>query len=372
MLEVRELKPTRKNLRAFVCFPIALYKGDKTFAPPLIYEELDSLDPKKNPAYEFCETRLFMAYRDGKAVGRVCALLNHRYNEYANVRYMRFTRLDFIDDAEVFDALMAKVEDWARERKLDKVQGPIGFCDLDKQGLLVEGFDAPAMFVTTYNHPYYAVHLERRGYLKDADWVERIIDANIPPDPAVKKVSEIIVPRLKLRKIPLRRNKDVMPYVRDVFDLYNKAYAPLYGMIPLTEKQIDLYTGMYFSFLNLDYVSIWYDEEGLAAFGVAIPTLVNALRKSGGRLFPFGWYHLLRAMKTEKRLEMLLIAVRPKLQGKGLNAVVVSDVHQRALDNGILEAETGPTLELNEKIQAHWNRYPSRMVRRRRCYVKSL
>ncbi len=373
MVEIRELTPTKRNLRKFVDFPMRLYRGNPNFVPNLRYEEAQTLDPKFNAAYEFCRTRMYMAYKDGKAAGRVCAIVNERFNTGRGVRWMRFTRLDFIDDEEVVDALMSRVEDWARQEGLSEVHGPIGFCDLDRQGMLVDGFDQPSMFITIYNAPYYMKHLERLGYVKDADWIERVMDVQASRNEKLSRMSELLLKRFRLHTIPFRKPKDVLPYVRDVFELYNEAYSKLYGMSPLTPKQIDMYVGQYFSFINPAYVCMVYDEHNImAGFGFGIPSIAAALRKSNGYLFPLGWLYMLRALRQATTVELLLIAVRSELQGKGVNAILIDEILKKMLENGILWAETGPTLEDNKEIQGQWNHFTGRTNKRRRCYIKYL
>jgi GNAT superfamily N-acetyltransferase len=372
LVEIREIT-SRGDLKKFVRFPLALYKDNPYYTPPMETDELQNLRRDQNAAYEYCDTRFWLAYRDGKIVGRICGLHSKLANEVWNVKRMRFTRYDFIDDEEVSQALMEKVEGWAKELGLTEVQGPIGFCDLDYEGMLIEGFEEFNMFVTIYNAPYYLKHLERMGYGKDVDWVERRLEMPKELDPKYAKAGQFVFKKMNLRTLTLKRTKDVMPYVPRIFRLLNEAYAPLYGAVPLTEKMIAQYTNRFFGFVNPDYLSVIVNsEDEVVGFAVAIPTLARAAKSSNGRLFPLGWARYLHDLKHNDTLELLLVAVHPSLQRLGLNGIMIHDIYERALKNNIKWAETGPTLEENYKIQAQWSQFPGRMHKRRRCFIKQL
>lgn len=363
-----------KGLRRFVDFPTKLLGKDPSYVPPFRDQELESLDPARNPASEFCEWKLWMAYRDGKPVGRVCALLNHRYNETWKTNRMRFTRLDFIDDAEVVDALMAKVEDWAREKGVTQIHGPMGFCDLDHQGMLVDGFQHQNLMITIYSPAYYPKHMERLGYTKDVDWVESILPVPEHVDAKVEKVASYVLKRSGVKIITFPNAKALRKRVDEIFVLLDKAYAPLYGTVPLNKALQDMYVEQYFSMVDLRYCLALEDTQGnIVGFGLAMPGLEKAVRWSKGKIFPFGWAPLLWQMKHSDHLDLIFIAVDPAWQGRGLNAVMVQFVAKRAKEAGMRYAETGPNLEENEKILNTWGHIEGVVThKRRRCYIKTL
>ena len=375
-LEIREVT-TKEELRRFVDYPNILYKDVEAFVPAIFADDMDDWNPKKNPAFSYCEAKCFLAWRDGEIVGRIGAILSHRANETWNTKRMRFTQVDFIDDREVSAALFAAVEDWAREKGCDQVHGPLGFCDLDREGMLVEGFNERGMCITYYNHPYYNDHLAALGYGKDTDWVENLLV--LPPASdenaqKLRKLSEWLLKRGKYHKVDLKSKRDITKrHFEQVFELINKAYAPLYGVVEIKDDQVRKYSEKFMSVLSPDYLCLVMNEqEELVAFGVCIPSLAAALQRSRGKLFPTGWYHVLRSMKHTDALDLLLIAVDPQLQGSGLNVVIMDHILQGAQRNGVTLAETGPTLETNDKVQSQWKFFEHRQHKRRRCYIKDL
>lgn len=372
MVEIKEVT-TLRGLKKFVDFPHLLYAENQCWIPPLRLDELNTLRWDKNPAFEFSEARYWLAYQDGKPAGRVAGLINHRFAEKWGDRYARFGWLDFIDDEEVSGALLARVEEWAAAKGMEGVHGPLGFCDLDREGMLVEGFDELGTMVTIYNHPYYPVHLEKHGYRKDADWVEFELKVPEQIPETIERVNGVLQKRLKLRVIKARKARDLRPYAKGVFDLVNSAYAELYGVVPLSDRQIAAFTKQYFSFLHPDYAMVVLDEhDEMAAFAVAIPSLSRALQRAKGRLLPFGFLHLLRALKRHDRLDLYLIAVRPDLQNKGIHALLMAEITRAAIKNGVVAAESNPELEENDKVQALWKHYQARQHKRRRVYLKKI
>ena len=375
-VEIREVT-SKAALRRFVNYPNVLYKDVKQFVPAFYSDDLDDWNPKKNPAFAYCEAKCFLAYRDGKIVGRIGAILSHRANETWNTKRMRFSQVDFIDDREVSAALFGAVEDWAREKGMNQVHGPLGFCDLDREGMLVEGFDCRSMFITYYNHPYYLNHLTALGYIKDTDWVENLI--TLPPRDSetaqkLSRLSEWVLKRKKLHKAPITsRNQVTVKHIEQVFQLVNKAYAPLYGVVELTENQIRKYARKFLPLVDPRLLSLVMDEqENLVAFGVCVPSMAEALKRCRGRLFPTGWIGILKSMQKNDTLDMLLIAVDPDLQGTGINAVVMDHILEGAAKLGMVYAETGPTLETNDKVQSQWKFFEHRQHKRRRCFMKNL
>lgn len=367
---------TKAELRKFVDFPNKLYKNHKNFVPAFYGDDIDDWDKKRNPAFSYCDGKCFLAYRDGEIVGRIGAILSHKANEKWGTRRMRFSQVDFIDDIEVSSALFAAVENWAKENNCNEVHGPLGFCDLDREGMLVDGFDKRNMFITYYNDPYYNEHLEKLGYQKDTDWVEYKIYAPAPDSAEAERfhrIAEHIMKRKKLHKVKVLNRFGFAPYVTKVFELVNAAYSPLYGTVDLTAEQVKKYANKFIPLLNPKYTCFVMDEnDELVAFGISAPSIADAMKKSNGRLFPTGWIGVLRAFNESKALDMFLIAVCPDLQGSGVNAVVLDHLIQNAAKNGITYAETGPMLETNSKILAQWKSFDKELHKRRRCYLKKI
>ncbi|MBQ9031084.1 MAG: GNAT family N-acetyltransferase [Parasporobacterium sp.] len=377
MEEIRivEVK-TKSQLRKFVDLPNVMYRDVPQFIPAFYGDDLQDWDRSKNPAFQYCDARAFLAYRGDEIVGRIGAILSRRANEKWNTRRMRFTQVDFIDDPLVSSRLFETVEEWARQENCDELQGPLGFCDLDREGMLVEGFDRQSLFITYYNPPYYIEHLTRLGFVKDADWVEFRIAVPKEGDDSynrISKVADMVIKRGHYHKADLSRRSHFKPYIRKVFELVNIAYADLYGTVELVKDQIEKYADKFVPLINPDYCCIVLDEqEELAGFGVCCPSVDQALKKSRGRLFPFGWIGLLRSLRKNTVVDLLLIAVRPELQGKGINAVILDHIMHSCIKNGIRYAESGPQLELNHKINSQWKIFPIEQHKRRRCFVKKL
>ena len=367
---------TKKQLRAFVDYPNKLYRDVRNFVPAFYGDDLADWDKKKNPAFEYCEGKCFLALRDGEIVGRIGAILSHKANEKWGTRRMRFSQVDFIDDRDVSAALFSAVENWAKEKDCDQVHGPLGFCDMDREGMLVEGYDKRNMFITYYNHPYYNEHLTALGYIKDTDWVEYKIMAPKADSAQAEKlhrIAEHIMKRKKLHKVKVHTRFGYAPYISKVFDLVNAAYAPLYGVVDLNENQVKKYANKFIPLINPKYTCFVMNEnDELVAFGISAPSVAAAIKKSNGRLFPTGWIGVLKAFNTNDALDMFLIAVRPDLQGAGVNAVILDHLIQNAAKNGIKYAETGPMLETNSKILAQWKSFDTSLHKRRRCYIKNI
>ena len=375
-IEIREVQ-TKAELRRFVDYPNELYKDVPQFVPAFYGDDLADWDKKKNPAFDYCEARCFLAYRDGEIVGRIGAILSHKSNDTWGTNRMRFTQVDFIDDPAVSSALFETVENWAKEKGCAQIHGPLGFCDMDREGMLVEGFDRRSMFITYYNHPYYNEHLARLGYVKDTDWVENLIDIPTPDSETgikLHRLAERVLSRGKYHKADIKRKGQITArHIEDVFRLVNKAYAPLYGVVELTEKQIKKYANKFVPLVNPNLLCLIYDnEEQLVAFGVCAPSMAEAMKKHRGRLFPIGWVDVLRALSKNDTMDLLLIAVDPDVQGLAINAVIMDHILQGANRMGITKAESGPTLEVNEKVQSQWKFFEREQHKRRRCYVKDI
>jgi len=370
-LTIREVR-NKKDLERFIKFPFSLYKQNKYWIPPLLMDERNTLDRKKNPAFENCRAKYLLAERDGKAVGRIAGIINDTYIQKWGQKHCRFGWFDFIDDIEVSRALLGAVEDWAQENEMTAVHGPLGFTDMDPEGMLIHGFDELGTMATLYNHPYYPEHMERLDYNKDIDWVEFEVIAPDEIPAKVLRLQELVLKRSKLRVVETKK-KNLKPYARKMFDLINQAYADLYGFVRLSDRQIDVYINQYFSLIHPDYVRFITDEEdNLIAFGIAMPSLSRALQLSKGRLFPFGFIHLLWALKYPKYIDFLLVAVRPDYQARGITAILMTEITRNCLKNGIISAETNVELETNTQVQAIWKHYNARQHKRRRCYIKTL
>lgn len=372
---VKPIKATKSEIKKYVQFGIDLYKGNDCFVPPIVFDEIDTLLLEKNPAFDFCSAQSFMAYRDGKPVGRITAIINDAVNQRTGEKTMRFGWVDFIDDNEVVDALFKAAEEWGRNQGMTTIVGPLGFTDMDHEGMLVEGYDEMGTMATIYNYPYYPTHMERMGYAKEAGWVEfRIAIPEAVPD-KYQRIADIVRKKFNLHTVKFTSRKKLKEkYGQALFDLINEAYDKLYGFSPLTQRQIDYYIGMYLSFLRLEDVSVIVDEdEKLVGLGITMPSFSRALQKSGGKLFPFGWWHILKAMRGKTdTVDLMLIAVAKEYLNKGVNALLFADLIPGYIKNGYKWAESNPELEENSSVQLQWQYFDYRQHRRRCAFKKSL
>ncbi|MCH5181125.1 MAG: N-acetyltransferase [Prevotellaceae bacterium] len=375
-IEIRKVA-SKRDLKTFIRFNYELYKDNPYSVPDLYEDMLGTFDKRKNAALEFCEADYFLALREGRPVGRVAAIINHRANETWKKKEVRFGWIDFIDDEAVSRALIDTVREWGKQRGMDTIAGPLGFTDLDAEGMLVEGFDELSTMATIYNYPYYPRHMERMGMEKAADWVEMKI--TIPDEIPEKhrRISEIIARKydLHVRKIKNKREIRESGVATRIFELINDAYAPLFGFSRMTERQIQQYVDTYVPLLDFRMVSIVENAQGeIVAVGISMASLSRALQKAKGKLFPLGWWHLLKALKWKrpKVLDLLLVGVRPDYQGKGVNALLFTDLIPVYQHLGFEYAETNPELELNEKVQNQWQYFETRQHKRRRCYKQPL
>lgn len=375
MVYVHPIAASSDQLHQYVQFGIDLYKGNTCYVPPLIMDEVGTLSPDVNPAFDFCDAQSFMAFRDGEPVGAITAIINKAYNEKTGEKLMRFGFVNFIDDKEVVDELFAAVEDWGRKRGMTDIVGPMGFSDMDHEGMLIEGFDELGTMATIYNYPYYPEHMDRMGYKKDVDWVEfRMTVPDAIPE-KYARIADIVAKKygLSVRKYT-SRSKIKKEYGRAIFELVNEAYANLYGFVPLTERQIDFYIKSYIDVLRLEDVCLVVDKEGsLVALGISMPSLSKALQQSKGKLFPFGWWPLLKAIRGKTDVvDLLLVAVKPEYQSRGVNALIFADLIPQYIKNGYKYAESNLELEGNENVQKQWEYFERRQHRRRRAYRKKL
>ncbi|MFH1715154.1 MAG: GNAT family N-acetyltransferase [Elusimicrobiota bacterium] len=369
---IKEVK-SKKDMNKFIEFSYKLYKGNQYWVPPPKFDERNTLLKEKNPAFDFCIAKYWLAYKHGRVAGRIAGIINNAYVEKWGQKHARFGWIDFINDDEVVSVLMSAVEVWAKDNGMTSVHGPLGFTDMDREGMLVEGFNELGTLATIYNYEYYPMLIENLGYKKDADWIE--MEINVPNiiNERVERIAKIAEKKSKLNIVRLNKSKDVLPYAKDIFELLNTAYGKLYGFVPLTEKQIKMYTKQYFGFVRPDFITLVKDSENkLAAFGITMPSLSKALQKANGKLLPFGFLHLLKAMKKNDRADLYLVAVRPDLQGKGVNAVLINEMNKIYVSQGIRLVETNPELELNHDVQGQWKYFDYRQHKRRRCYIKNI
>ena len=368
---------TKKELKQFIRFNYEFYKNNPYAVPDLYEDMLQTFSPKKNAALDFCEADYFLALREGRIVGRVAAIINRRANATWKKRQVRFGWIDFIDDIEVSRALIDTVKQWGRERGMDTIEGPLGFTDLDAEGMLIEGFDQLSTMATTYNYPYYPRHMEQLGLTKAVDWVEMKIFVPDEIPEKHRRIADIIRRKydLRVRKLSGKRGLRRSGVVHDIFRLVNQAYAPLFGYSEMTDRQIDQYVGNYLPVLDLRMVTVVENAEGeLVAVGISMPSLSRALQRARGRLLPFGWFHLLRALRWRRpeALDLLLVAVRPDYQNKGVNALLFTDLIPVYQQLGFKYAESNPELEVNEKVQSQWQYFHTEQHKRRRCFTAPL
>ena len=376
MVEIREVK-SRSELKQFIQFYYDLYRGCDCAVPFLYFDEMATLRSDKNPSFECCEAQYFLAYKDGKIVGRVAAIINRRANERWNCHQVRFGWFDFIDDLEVSTALLKAVEDWGRERGMVEMAGPLGFIDTDREGMLVEGFDQLASMYVNYNYPYYPRHIEQMsGFKKDNDYVEcKVKVPEIVPEKFVK-VTDMVQRRYGLKVHKFTRHELIEEgYGRKVFDLLNATYADLYGFSQLSDRQIDKLVNDYIKIADLNLVTAIMDAEKMVGFGITFPSFSRALQKTrDGRLFPFGWWHVLKILKWHKTpiVDLLLIGVLPEYRAKGANALIFNDLIPYFQQYNFEYAETGPMMETNEGVLSQWQYLEATVHRRHRCYRKLL
>lgn len=375
-IEIREIDSTKRSaLKRFVNFGISLYKGNDYYVPALVADEINTLSPAKNPAFEFCESVYYMAYRDGKPVGRIAGIINNTVNKRTGRKAARFGFVDFVDDPEVSKALFDAVEKWSREKGMDEIEGPLGFTDMDAEGMLVEGFDQIGTMATIYNYPYYPQHVEALGYTKATDWVEFKVAVPDKVPEKYARIGDIIKRKYELSTPKFTSAKKVVKeYGQEVFKLINEAYDNIYGYSPLTPRQIDQYVAQYIPMLRLELLSLIVDKNGtLIGVGIAMPSMSKALIKSRGRLFPFGWIHLLRALKCHNDVvDLLLVAVKPEYQSRGVNALLFTDLLPYFIRNGYKFAESNHELEDNQRVQQQWQYFDYVQNKRRRAFHKAL
>ena len=365
------IKPVKSggDLSRFIKFPYKLYKGNKYWCPPMRMDERNTLDPKKNPAFEFCESQYFLAYKGEELAGRVAAIINHTSNTRWNEKLVRFGWIDFIDDPEVSAALIDTVIDWGKGKQ--GIHGPLGFSDMDNEGMLIEGFEELATLASIYNYPYYVDHMQKLGFERAADWVQ--VEITVPPIPEkIQRAADLVTKKYNLKVLKAKKARDFLPYAEKMWNTLNEAFDNLYGYTKLTKKQTDLYTKQYFPFINPDYVCmVLNDQDEVVGFGICLPSLTRALQKCNGKLFPFGWYYIMRALKSNDIVDMYLNGVKPEYLNKGVVSIYYNEIHKGFIKNNVRIVVTNPQLEDNKSAVLMWKNFETtRQHLKRRCWVK--
>ncbi len=367
---------SKKDFRTFARFANRLYKGNKYYVPSMPMDDLSTFSKEKNAAFEFSEAEFYLAYKDGEVVGRVAAIINHKANDAWKVKQVRFGWIDFIDDLEVSAALLDAVIEFGRKAGMTQIVGPLGFTDFDPEGMLVDGYDRLGTMALIYNHPYYPEHMKKHGYYKETGWLEYRITIPEVVSERHKHIAEAVMERYGLIiKKKTRRQIKKERYGQKLFRLINETYCVLYGYSLLSEKQIDQYVGLYLSLVDMEMLTFVENQEGeLIAAGISIPSLSEALQKCNGEIFPFGWWHLLKAMFLKKpdTLDLLLIGVRPDYQNKGINSLMILDLVERYNKLGFRYAESNAMLETNEKIHAMFEPFEKEVHKRRWVFGKDI
>lgn len=372
MITVKELF-TQKELRDFVKFPLKLYKNNKYFVPPIIKEELETFDKNVNPVFNHAVARFFVAIKNDEIVGRVAAIVNNTEINEQKVKKMRFGWFDFIDDIEVSKALLRKVEKIGKAHELEFMEGPVGFSNLDKVGVLTEGFDKTGTMVTWYNYPYYKTHLENMGFIKEKEYYEnRFPFKNVKPE-LFEKTCQIIRKRYQLSTLNFFKTKDVLPYIDEMFDLFNSSYASLESFVPVSQKEKDYFKKKYISFINPEYIKFVLDKDNkMVAFAITMPSFSEALQKAKGSLFPFGIFHLLKAKRNSKDIIFYLIGVHPNFHRKGVHALIFEEYHKTFKKKGVVNCIRTPELATNTAIAAVWKNFKPEIYKKRSTFRKPL
>ena len=367
---------SKKDFMTFARFANKLYKGNKYYVPSMPMDDLSTFSKEKNAAFEFSDAEFYLAYKDGEVVGRVAAIINHEANDAWKVKQVRFGWIDFIDDLEVSAALLDAVIEFGRKAGMTQIVGPLGFTDFDPEGMLVEGYDRLSTMALIYNHPYYPEHMKKHGYYKETGWIEYRLTIPEFVSERHKRIAEAVMERYHLRIIKkTRRQIKKERYGQKLFDLINQTYCVLYGYSLLSEKQIDQYVDMYLSLIDTEMLTFVENKEGeLIAAGISIPSLSEALQKCNGEIFPFGWWHLLKAMFLKKpdTLDLLLIGVRPDYQNRGINSLMILDLVERYNKLGFRYAETNAMLETNNRIHAMFEPFEKEVHKRRWVFGKDI
>lgn len=370
MIEIIEAK-TKKEMRQFIMFPFELYKNDSNWVPPLIFDEWNTFNPKKNPSFEFCDAAFFLALKDGKVAGRIAAIINYKANETWKDNKTRFGWIAFIDDEEVSKALLDAAEKWGNEKGMKGIHGPLGFTDMDPEGMLVEGFHNEPAITSAYNFPYAPKHMEKHGFVKSVDWVQYKFKANQPVPEKLERINKLISRKYKVNTIVPKSKKEIKKYIPGFFDALNSSFTQLYGFTKLNEKQIKYYRDAYFGFARPELLCFLTDEnEKVVGFGILFPSLSNAFQKAKGRLFPFGFIHILKALRKYDKIDLYFNGVIPEWQHKGVHSLYYVEMNKVAIARGVKTAISTGQLESNINAVGIWDNYEKELYFRTRCFIK--
>lgn len=367
-ISVIEVK-SADQLKQFVRFPMDLYKNNPYYVPSFVNEEINIWNPAENPALEYSEAKQFLAYKDRELVGRIAVMINHKEERELGIRKVRFGWIDFIDDEKVSKALIQKAIEYAGEKNIGKIEGPMGFTNLDKAGMLTMGFDKLATMIGIYNHAYYPEHLEKLGLTKEKEWVEFELQfPEVLPD-KIHKFNELISQKYKLKVLDFKSKEEIIEYVDPMFDLLDETYKHLSTYTPISDEQRKTYKEKYFKLIDKDYiVCVADDTDQLVAFAITMPSYSKALQKSKGKLLPFGWWHFLRAGKKNDRANFYLIGIHPDYQRRGVTSIIFKEIWKLFRKKGVKYLETNPELEENKSVQLLWQDYGPVNHKRRRTY----
>ena len=360
---------SKKDMKQFVMFPFSLYENNKFWVPPIIKDEIDNFDVNKNPVFKNADAQFFIALKDNKIVGRVAAIINWFEVDHQQIKKMRFGWFDVIDDTEVTKVLINKVAEIGKENNLEFIEGPVGFNNLDKTGVLIDGFDHIGTMITWYNHPYYKEHLEQLGFVKEKEYLENKFKFDKVEAVYYGRVSTIIKKRFKLTPLNFTKTKDIIPFVDEMFEVFNKSYSKLSTFVPISTAQIEHFKKKYIGFINPEFIKfVMNDQDKIIAFAIVMPSFSEALQKTKGKLFPFGIFHLLRARKHVKDVTFYLIGVDPAYQNKGVTAIIFEEYRKTFSAKGIVNCIRTPELEDNEAIRKIWENFDPITHKRRRTY----
>ena len=370
-IEIREVL-NESDRKKFVNFPFELYKNNKNWAPPVKADELKALKKESNPAFDFCDARFWLAYKDNKIVGRVGGIINKEYNKKVNDLFGRINRLEFIDDKEVSSLLIKTLIEWFKKEGLKKIHGPLGFSNLDTQGMLIEGFEYLQSIASVYHLPYYKEHMEALGFEKENDWVEFRLSLTEFPVKKAARGAALIKKRYGFESVNFKDKAEMQQYSKAIFDILNEAFHELPYVTKFNDKMINLYIEKYFKILNHKYVKVVKKDDELVGFVIGLPSLSEAMQKAKGKLFPLGFYHIMKALKKPKVIDLLLTGVKEEYQSAGVAVILFAELQQEILDTGLNTMETTGIFETNHNVIANWKNYESIQHKRRRCFVKEL
>ncbi|MBQ9638236.1 MAG: hypothetical protein IJV22_10200 [Bacteroidales bacterium] len=363
---------TRRQLRAFIKFPNVLFKDVETYIPPLNRDELAILTPK-NPSWEHSRCKMWLAYRGGKVVGRVAAIINDSVNTHWNKRSVRFGWFDFVEDINVCTALLDQVKQFGRDNGMTDIEGPMGFTDMDKECWVIDNFDARQNSTTLYNPKYYIDFIEQLGYSIVCRWQQYKMPASQPIPDKVARINELILNKYNLRLLKFKKRKEVYPYARKFFYTLNSSFGELFDFVPLTEREIDVYVKEYFPFVNLEFANFVVDkDDNLVGFGLSIPDLAPAYKKANGRLFPFGWYYILRALRKFDTIDLLLNGVHPDWQKRGVHSIYYAEMNRNAIKHHVKTAYTNPQIIGNEAEKIWGTQYDTDPLMTRAVFARSI